>query len=270
MSVNGKSRRSVARSALLGVLMLGVAAPGFGLAQPASAQDVTEEGPKGLVIAYRADPSRRADFRRFMISEHAAMLRKLEAEGKLESFRLFYSWYAQPKVWDAMVELRFTGTSQLLAWNRLEQEAPGGLSKAGQALAQPVLTSSVDRVFSNGKQDGPEAERSTYYVIPYEFVSAGEYRDYAKAYVVPQYEGWLKSGLLASYEILFNRYPVGDPWDSFVILQYRDADAFGKRQKILDEVRKGFVNNAVWQAYHKRKSEIRSETENSIADLIAR
>ena len=238
-------------------------------AVPAQAQGLEEEGPKTLVVAYRADPATRAAFRGYMAGDHAAMLRKLKADGTIAGFRIFFSWYSQPDVWDAMVELSFATPEKVLAWNQIERTMPGGLSTKGLALGRPVLTSSADRTFSGGTPNRPQAQDGAYYVIPYQFSNAAEYRDYAKAYVLPQYDGWLKSGLLASYDVLLNRYPVGDPWDSLVILQYRDAIALGKRQHILDEVRKDLVKIPEWQAYHKRKADIRSETENSVADLIA-
>ncbi|MBK5264452.1 MAG: hypothetical protein JJE34_04335 [Alphaproteobacteria bacterium] len=54
-----------------------------------------------------------------------------------------------------------------------------------------------------------------------------------------------------------------------VVLQYRDIEAFGRRQQALDKVRATLQDNPEWVAYHKRKGRIRSETENSIARIIA-
>jgi hypothetical protein len=93
---------------------------------------------------------------------------------------------------------------------------------------------------------------------------------YAQAYIIPQYEGWLREGALSGYEVLMNRYTVGDPWDVLVVLRYRDINAYGRRQQVLEKVRATLTDNAEWQDYHKRKTDIRSETENSIAGLIAR
>ena len=31
----------------------------------------------------------------------------LKAQGKIADFKIFYSWYTQPNVWDAMLLLRF-------------------------------------------------------------------------------------------------------------------------------------------------------------------
>jgi len=151
----------------------------------------------------------------------------------------------------------------------LERTRPGGLSNAGLALAQPVLTSSADLAWSGANAGDTDTDTSVYYIIPYEYRNTEEYVKYAQAYMIPQYEGWLKDGALSGYEVLLNRYTVGDPWDVLVVLRYRDINAYGRRQQVLDKVRATLKDNAEWQAYHKRKSDIRSETENSIADLVA-
>lgn len=243
-------------------------------AQPAasSLQDLQMAGPRTLVIHYRADPAQRAAFRAFMAGPHATALRKLQREGKIAGFRTFFSWYAQPTVWDAMVELRFSDFAAVAEWNRIERSMPGGLSTEGLRLGRPVQTMLADAGWAGGRNGGDTGtDGSVYYVIPYTYQKADEYRDYVAGYAVPQYEGWLKAGLLSGYEVLMNRHPVGDPdpWDALLILRYRDIDAFGKRQRILDEVRKGLRQQPAWLAWHERKGQIRSEAENSIADLVA-
>ncbi|MEA3179264.1 MAG: hypothetical protein QOI59_2787 [Gammaproteobacteria bacterium] len=236
---------------------------------PEPVASLQQDGPKTLVIHYRAEPQHRAAFRQYLLKEQATMLRKLRAEHLLAEFRILFSWYRQPSVWDAIVELRFDNMEQVAAWNRLERTRPGGLSNAGLALAQPVLTNSADLAWSGAKAGDTDTDTSVYYIIPYEYRNTEEYVKYAQAYMIPQYEGWLKDGALSGYEVLLNRYTVGDPWDVLVVLRYRDINAYGRRQQVLDKVRATLKDNAQWQAYHKRKSDIRSETENSIADLVA-
>ena len=237
----------------------------FGL--PALAQSNMTQGPKALIINYQANAADRPAFRQYLSTTMATRLRAMQTDGTLESFRIFYSWYAQPEVWDAMIELRFTNADAVARWNALEKTQPGGLDAKGLALASPVLTASADVPFAAG--GGQPREGSVYYIIPYSFSSAAEYLAYAKAYVLPQYDGWRREGSLAAYQLLTNRYPVGRPWDSLAILEYRDMASFGRRQLVLDKVREGLADNPVWKGYHARKGSIRSETENSIAELIA-
>ena len=252
------------------VLLLATAVLAPARAQvPEPVASLQQEGPKTLVIQYRAEPQHRAAFRQYLLKEHAAMLRKLRADHLLADFRILFTWYRQPALGDATVELRFDSMEQVAAWNRLERSQPGGLSRAGQALAQPVLTSSADLAWSGAKPEDTDTDDAVYYIIPYEYRNTEEYVKYAQAYIIPQYEGWLKDGALSGYEVLLNRYTVGDPWDVLVILRYRDINAYGRRQQVLEKVRATLRDNALWQAYHQRKSDIRTETENSIADLVA-
>jgi hypothetical protein len=236
---------------------------------PEPVATLQQDGPRILVIQYRAEARDRAAFHQYLLKEHATMLRRMRAEHLIADFRILFTWYRQPALWDAMVELRFDTMEQVAAWNRLEQTQPGGLSRAGLALAQPVLTSSADLAWSGARQEDTDTDTAVYYVIPYEYRNTAEYVNYAQAYIIPQYEGWLQDGALSGYEVLLNRYTVGDPWDVLVVLRYRDINAYGRRQQVLEKVRATLKDNAEWQAYHKRKSDIRSETENSIAGLIA-
>ena len=236
-------------------------------APSAQAQAELQDGPRGLVITYRASADHRTPFRHYLTGTMAARLHAMQAQGKLEGFEIYYSWYRQPAVWDAMVVLHFPTYPAVAQWNALERTMPGGLDAAGLALADPVMTESVDLSWSKSSQ--PLNNGEVFYVIPYEYRDAGEYRDYVKGYVLPQFDGWMREGALSGYQIYMNRYSVGLPWDSLFIQRYRDFAAFGKRQQVLDKVRVTLRDNAEWQDWSKRKAGIRTETENSIAELIA-
>ena len=237
------------------------------MAPAAHAQAELQDGPKGLVISYRATANHRAAFRNYLVTTTAARLRALKAKGEIEGFEIYYSWYRQPEVWDAMVVLHFPTYGAVARWNKLEQTMPGGLDAAGLALAEPILTAAVDLSWSNSNR--PLNDGEVFYIIPYEYRDAGEYRDYVKGYVVPQFDGWMREGAIDGYQLYMNRYSNGLPWDSLFIQRYRDFTAFGKRQEVLDKVRVSLRDNQEWQGWHKRKAGIRTETENSIADLIA-
>jgi hypothetical protein len=221
-----------------------------------------------LLIAYRSATKDRPAFRRYLEEKQRTKLDRLRKDGLLKSYRIYFSWYAQPNVWDALIVLQFNDGSSVAAWNEIENEAPGGLDADGLALASPVMTSSADLVWSEQSENRNGQDNSVFYIIPYSFNNRSEYTEYARAYVLPQYAGWLEKGALDGYELFINRYPVGEPWDALVVLQYKDFDSFGKRQRVMDDVRANLRENPDWSAYHKRKGEIRSETENSIANIV--
>ncbi|KTE38394.1 MULTISPECIES: hypothetical protein [unclassified Sphingopyxis] len=236
---------------------------------PVSASEAPElaEGPRTLIVSYRAEAAKRTEFRRHMAGPFADRLATLRREGKLAAYEVYYSWYRQPDVWDAMAVLHFASYADVQQWLAVERSRPGGLDAAGLALGEPVATYSADLSWEKSQDDLDVGE--VYYVIPYSFREAGEYRDYVAGYVLPQFDGWIREGALSGYQLYMNRYAVGAPWDSLFIQRYRDFQAFGKRQQVLDKVRVGLRESPEWMGWHKRKGDIRSETENSIAELIA-
>ena len=236
-------------------------------APAATAQGQLDDGPKSLVISYRASAEHRVAFRRYLATNLAPRLRAMEAKGQIADFRIFYSWYRQPAVWDAMVVLRFPTFEAVSKWNALEHDQPGGLDAAGLALADPVSSYSSDLAWSRNPDDLKTGE--VYYIIPYEYRNEDEYRDYVKGYVLPQFDGWVHTGALSGYELYMNRYGTGAPWDCLFIQHYRDMTAFGQRQKITASVRDQLRSDPQWKAWSDKKAGIRSETENSIAELIA-
>jgi len=240
---------------------------GLSAASPAFAQEELQDGPKSLVISYRASAEHRAPFRAYLLANLAPRLRAMKARGEISDFRIFYSWYRQPQVWDALVVLRFPTFAAVGRWNRQEHAQPGGLDAEGLRLADPVTTYSADLAWSRNADDLRDGE--VFYVIPYEYRDEAEYRAYVKGYVLPQFDGWIRTGALDGYELYMNRYQSGAPWDSLFIQHYHDMAAFGQRQRITASVRRDLASNPEWKAWSDKKAGIRTETENSIAELIA-
>ncbi len=240
---------------------------GFLSIAPAMAQDQLDDGPKSLVISYRSTAAHRPAFRQYLATNLAPRLRAMKAKGEISDFRIFFSWYHQPAVWDGLVILRFPTFTAVGGWNKLERTQPGGLDTPGLALADPVASYSSDLAWSRNPDTLKDGE--VYYIIPYEYRNEAEYRDYVKAYVQPQFDGWIAAGALNGYEIYMNRYGTGSPWDALFIQHYRDMAALGQRQRITASVREKLRNDPQWKAWSDKKADIRSESENSIAELIA-
>jgi hypothetical protein len=135
-------------------------------------------------------------------------------------------------------------------------------------LAKPVDTYSADLPWEGQADDpGPE-EDGVYYVIPYEYASADQYRKYVDGYVIPQVTGWMREGVLAGYRIFMNRYQVGRPWDSLFVYRYRNLESFGRRDEIVAKVRRTLVDNPEWKQLSDIKQTIRTESENTIAEAL--
>jgi hypothetical protein len=266
LSRSGRWMAAIGRSlgpAFFTIVLLGLSF----LSHAATASGELSDGPRSLVIAYQAPVGHRAEFRSYLASTVAPRLRKLQAQGVLSQFRIYFGWYPQATLWDALVELNFTSFEAVGQWNEIERTMPGGLDAAGLALAAPVVTVSADLPWARNEREPIDGE--VYYFLPYEYNKTDEYRDYVQGYVLPQFDGWIAAGALTGYEIFMNRFPVGPSWDSLVILRYRDLSAFGRRQMVLQQVREGLRKDPAWLGWHNRKADVRSESENNIAELIA-
>ena len=78
----------------------------------------------------------------------------------------------------------------------------------------------------------------------------------------------MKEGVLSHYSLYLNRYPVGPPWDSLFIYEYRDRESFGKREETIAKVRNGLKNDPVWKHWSDIKATIRTESENTIMEEV--
>ena len=250
---------------IIGAAVLGAAPAQAQPAASAPAATAPATGPKVLAITYRAEPGNRPAFRRYLAGPMTQRLRALKARGAIADYKIFFSSYVQPNVWDAMLLVRFDKFADVAGWNTIERDSPGGLDAEGLALGKPDMTVPADLEWT--ARDPAERDR-VYYILPYEYHNAAEYRQYIPGYLIPQLKGWMADGSLAGYDILMNRYPVGPSWDSLLILKYRDLESFGRRQDVLESTRVGLRKDPVWMDWHERKGKIRDETENTIAELL--
>lgn len=236
-----------------------------------AAQLPVSGGPKELLITYRADPANRPAFRAYMAAKGIAQLRKLKQEGVLTNCQILFNPFVQPGTWDAITVMSFKTFEATARWQALERTMPGGLTPAGLKLARPTGTYSADLEWEGAAADQGPASDHVFYVIPYSYKTADQYRSYVNGYVAPQVEGWIKEGVLSRYRIYMNRYPVGDPepWDSLFLYDYRNLTAFGNRDATTAKVRAPLRLDPAWKQLSDIKSTIRTEAENTIASLLA-
>lgn len=235
---------------------------------PTSADAPAGGGPRNLLITYRSKPADRPAFRTYLQGEGSKQFDRLKREGVLSSYQILFNPFTSSGTWDALAILGFARFEDTQRWIELERTAPGGLTAAGLQLAQPVDTYLADLPWQATAEPAPKAGHSIYYVIPYEYASADQYRKYVDGYVLPQVRGWMREGVLGSYRIFMNRHPVGTPWDSLFIYEYRDLTMFGRRDETVARVRATLVSDPVWQKFHENKQSIRTESENTIAEAL--
>ena len=259
---------AVGRRALLaGLAMAGMvplAARGQTSGNPAA---VITGGPSELMIAYRCDSALRPAFREYLANDLRARLRRLQDRGILKSHQILFNAFVS-ETWDAMAVMSFHTYADTEAWRIIERTLPGGLDAAGLKLGHAIQTYSCDLAWEGWASDpGPEHDR-VLYAIPYSYNALAAYKSYVDAYVIPQVKGWIADGALSGYRLYLNRYPVGDPWDSLFIYDYRNLEQFGRRDEVVAKVRATLQSNPDWVHLNEIKSTLRTESENTIADIL--
>lgn len=236
---------------------------------PAANAAPAEGGPQSLLITYRSEPENRPAFRAWLLGEGRARFDALKKEGAFASYQILFNPFVTSGTWDALIVLEFARYTDTQRWREIERTSPGGLTAKALRLARPVDEYSADKEWSGTAESPGNSRDGVYYVIPYEYVAAPQYREYVDKYVLPQVQGWMGSGVLSGYRIFMNRAPVGPTWDALFIYQYRDLESFGRRDAVVANVRTTLVGDPVWKQLHEIKQTIRSETENTIAEELA-
>jgi hypothetical protein len=259
-------RLRAAMSALTLALLVLVSA-GFGAGRAAAAESAG--GPTQLLITYRSAAADRPAFRAYLLGEETAMLEGLKRDGALKSYQILFNPFVTTGTWDAMTVLSFSTYADTQKWKEIERKSPGGLSPAGLKLAKPLQTYSADLAWEGVAPDQGAPGKRVVYVIPYVYNALDQYKSYVDGYVVPQVKGWVAEGVLSRYAIYLNRYSVGDPWDALFVYEYRDLDSFGKREETVAKVRAPLRDNPEWKKLNDIKTTIRSETENTITEILS-
>jgi hypothetical protein len=231
------------------------------------AQDPKEIGPTTLVISYRCPPEKRPDLRNFMRQEGLQRLEGYRRNAILAGYRILLSRYVDTNNWDMMLLLSFPDYTAVEKWKRVEHESPAGLPPNLLPLAASINTYPMDLVRQKAAEDTPS--EPAYLVIPYTYsVTAPAYLQYVDDYVTPQFDGWITEGVLAKYEIYLQRYTAARPWDALIVLEYKDDDSLGQRDRVMAKVRQQLQANPKWKAIDGNKQSIRAEKEAIIADEL--
>ena len=192
---------------------------------------------------------------------------QLRNRGVLESYRVLLSRYVDTNLWDMLAILRFRRYEDVARWREVETQHPAGLPRDAVETVIAIETYPADLM--RHEDPGPPPERPVYMVIPYTYsMPAADYLKYFDDYVRPQVQGWMHAGVLAAYNLFLQRYTASRPWDSFLVLEYKDDAALGMREKVVAKVRQELQSNSVWKALADSKHDIRVEKQAVIADEL--
>jgi hypothetical protein len=228
-------------------------------------------GPLTLAIAYRCNLDQRVALRQRMLAGGVGRFEQWKKQGVLADYHILFNSYLDSETYDMVSLLTFKAYSDIARWREIEKESPGGLNRDVLSLITSAVTYPLDAIRHNASKDMPERGRSVYFIIPYDFlIPTDDYVTYLDAYVIPQVNGWIVENILAGYTIYLARYPTSRPWSSLFVLEYRDADAFGKREATVAKVRERLKSNPTWLAASESKHKVRVEKQTIIAgELVA-
>jgi hypothetical protein len=227
-----------------------------------------ENGPLTLLYAYHCEVSARPKLTHKIRTRELKRLEAWKQDGKLSDFRVFFSRYADSDSPDLLIFLTFPSYLEVDRWRQVEARNPAALSRRTLREVSTVNTSPLDLLRDRGALE--QTNDAVYLIIPYDFepTSMEEYLKYFDGYVAPQLSGWMEEGILQSYRLYLQRYTAGRPWGSLLVLQYRDAMAFGAREKIVAKVRQELKKDPAWLELSERKQQLRKEKMGVLADEI--
>jgi hypothetical protein len=232
-----------------------------------AADDPKDTGPLSMAIQYKCPPGQRTAFRELIENVGLSSFAQWQASGILAGYHILFSRYVDTNSWDMLALLTFPSYTAVERWRQVEASSPAGLPRKALELTSSVETYPVDLV-RQGSSDSP-ALKPVYFVIPYTItVPAPAYLKYADDYVRPQFDGWIKEGILSSYQFFMQRYTAGRPWDTLILLKYKDGESFGLREKIVVKVRAQLQSNPAWKAASDNKQNLRVEKQAIIADEL--
>ena len=259
------------RYRLLTTVLLLAAVVAAGMAQEPYSQSRTT-GPRAIVIAYRCEPARRAALRERLVDSGVARFEGWKQAGILKDYHVLFNSYLDSETYDLLVLLTFGKYADVAKWREIERTMPGGLTNEDLKLVTSAVTYSVDGVREGSSKTRSKAGGGVFFVIPYDYlIATDDYVKYLDGYVIPQVDGWIAENVLANYSIYISRYSTSRPWGSLFVLEYRDSDAFGKREVTVAKVRERLKSNPAWLAASENKQKVRVEKQTLICEeLVAK
>ena len=225
-----------------------------------------------VVIMYRCAPADRPLLRQKALATVGPRFEKWKRSGILGGYRLLFSSLVSAGSWDmiAIVELGdFRGIER---WRNIERSFPGGLSGAELRVMSPVSELVMDTVRLNQTADAIR-HPGVFLVIPYLFspTPVEKYIDYARGYVLPETEGWLKRGNISGYGLYVNHFYPDSPVQALLVIEYQDIDALARREQVVAATREALSHDPAWKSWSELKGQgsMRVEKQSVIAEQLA-
>jgi hypothetical protein len=233
------------------------------LAGPARAQPETSPD---LVIELRCAPTDRLALREALAGAELTQLAAARAAGRVTAYRILVSRGADDGGWDAEEVLSFSDAAARGAWSG-RGDGSGGLAPSVLHAVRSVITTPAEHVCAiRGRHEAG----AVYLAIPYALlVPVPDYVRYADGYIVPQFSGWIRAGVLDGYDIDVADLPTGRPWGATIWLRYHDDASLAKRDQVTTAVRAELAADPAWKAISDAKQQVRTERAAVVASVLA-
>ena len=197
-----------------------------------------------------------------MATKGVDQFEKWKKDGVVKNYLVLFSTFVNEQLFDMWVILDFDKFGDVVNWQKVERDFPGGLSREALALASPRTCVYSDLVWDGGKQNA-DLSKSMFMIIPYiTLVSVDKYDDFVNKYVIPQLKSWVKSGIMPSYQIHMNQNPTNAPWHSLLLFEYDGLRGIALRDMVKQSARdKDLKDDPGYSQYSPIKQTIRKELE---------
>jgi hypothetical protein len=227
-----------------------------------------ETGPLSILYTYYCSASQRPKLRNSLVTLELKRLDAWKQAHRLSEFHIFFSRYPDLDHWDVAILITFSSATEVDHWKEIEARSPSGLTAGTLSMVSKMYTYPLDATRDSGSF--LPNENSVFLMIPYDFTpnSNEAYLKYFDGYVLPQIEGWKRDGVLLSSKLYLQRYAVERPWNSLLILQYKNGLSLAARENEMAKVRHELEQDPGWLAISRSKQEMRKEKAAIIADEI--
>ena len=263
----------ITRRAAVGVL----AVLSFSLAAQSMAASYAQTLPVGqpqsaVVITYLSTVASRPLLRREALQVLVPRLERWRRDGTLAGYRLLFNSFPDRGTWDLLAILTFKDFDSIEKWRNVERSSPGGLTAQELQVLAPGAEYLMD-VVGQSTAGSTSGRPGVFLVIPYVFspTPLQRYLQYARGYILPETEGWMRHGNISSYGLYVNRFYPDEPVQSLLLVEYKDFDALSHREAVVEQTRKDLSADAAWRSWSEAKDRehIRTEKRAVIAEQLA-
>ena len=225
-----------------------------------------------VVISYRSAVAGRPLLRGEVLKSLVPRLENLRRNGVLAGYQVLFNSFVTPDNWDLLAILTFRDFDAIDEWRKIERNFPGGLTAQELHLISPAAEYLMD-VVGRSQAVATANRPGVFLVVPYVFspTPLARYLQYAHGYILPETEGWMRTGSVSGYGLYVNRFYPQEPVQSLLVIEYKDFDALSHRESIVARTREQLSADPAWRSWSEAKGRdnIRIEGRAVIAEQLA-